>query len=211
MAQMARQNNSSNRRPSAEVLSDGLLQQVFRMYSHERGTGLVVALTAVDRHSGVSFIARALAEELGADNGGSAVCMDCRVLAEMGALRVEETTARSASSNALTLGSGDEFLFSPWVDTYSQRKAILAQLRERYQYTLLDCPSLKASPDLLGIADLVDGVVLVIEANRTQSRQITVLEKTITSVGGTIFGHVLNKRAYFIPSWLYSLLGKIGA
>jgi hypothetical protein len=198
---------SSIRHPASEVLSDGLLQQVFRMYSHERGTGLVVALTAVDRQSGVSFITQALAEELGNDNGGSVVCLDSRTLIEIGTLYVEDALSRTAISGS-TLAAGDEAAITPWCDSYSQRKAILEQLRSRYQYTLVDCPSLNESPDILGIADLVDGVVLVIEANRTQARQIAVLEQTIQAVGGTIFGNVLNKRAYFIPDWLYSLLGK---
>jgi len=205
---MIRHSKSSIRHPASEVLSDGLLQQVFRMYSHERGTGLVVALTAVDRQSGVSFITEALAEELGSDNGGSVVCLDSRTLIEIGTLYVEDALSRTAVSGSALTAASDEGAIAPWCDSYSQRKAVLEKLRTRYQYTLVDCPSLKESPDILGIADLVDGVVLVIEANRTQTRQIAVLEQTIQAVGGTIFGNVLNKRDYFIPDWLYALLGK---
>ncbi len=205
-----RQGNSSNRRhPSSEVFRDGLLQQIFRISSHERGTGLVVAFTGVDRHSGVSTIAEILAEELGGDNGGSVICLDCRTLTEMGTLYVENTLSRMAISSSRM--EDEEGLISPWCDSYSQRKAILAQLRTRFQYILIDCPSMKESHEMLGIADLVDGIVMVMEANRTQVRQIQLLEQTILAVGGNILGCILNKRAYFIPNWLYSLLGKFSA
>jgi hypothetical protein len=202
-----RQRTSSSRSSAPAVLSDGLLLQIFRRISHERGRGLVVAVTSVDRKAGVTFISEHLAEQLGADNGGSAVSIESCVLTEVGAVDGNAIAHPSAISHALAVGN-EEDAASPWCDSYNQRKAILARLRATYQYTLIACPPIRFSPEILGIADLVDGVVLVVEANRTQQRQIAVTEKTIMAVGGSILGNVLNKRAYFIPEWLFSMLAR---
>jgi Mrp family chromosome partitioning ATPase len=75
---------------------------------------------------------------------------------------------------------------------------------------LIDCPSLKESTDILGLAPLVDGVLMVIEANRTTKEQIVYLERTLERGGGRILGHLLNKRTYPIPEWVHRKLEKLG-
>ena len=72
---------------------------------------------------------------------------------------------------------------------------------------LIDCPSLKESQDVLALAPLVDGVFLVVEANKTTKRQIAFLERTIQAAGGNSLGYLLNKRTYPIPEWAYKVLG----
>jgi hypothetical protein len=47
-----------------------------------------------------------------------------------------------------------------WRGSQDYRAAYLAQLRERFPYVLIDCPSLKESTEVLGLAPLVDGVLL---------------------------------------------------
>jgi Mrp family chromosome partitioning ATPase len=75
---------------------------------------------------------------------------------------------------------------------------------------LIDCPSLKESNEVLGLAPLVDGVLLVIEANRTSKRQVAYLERAIESAGGKILGHLLNKRTYPVPAWVHNKLESWG-
>jgi Mrp family chromosome partitioning ATPase len=57
---------------------------------------------------------------------------------------------------------------------------------------------------------LVDGVVLVVEANRTRREQIVYAERNIESAGGRILGHVLNKRTYAIPAWFHRVMTAVG-
>ena len=71
---------------------------------------------------------------------------------------------------------------------------------------LLDCPSLRESADILGLAPLVDGVLLVVEANKTTKGQIDLLERAIEGAGGKILGHLLNKRTYPLPEWAHRQL-----
>jgi Mrp family chromosome partitioning ATPase len=56
----------------------------------------------------------------------------------------------------------------------------------------------------------VDGVLLVVEANRTQKSQVAYLEQTIEGAGGKVLGHLLNKRTYPIPAWLFNKLERWG-
>ena len=60
------------------------------------------------------------------------------------------------------------------------------------------------------LAPLVDGIVLVVEANRTQKEQFLYAERAIEYAGGRILGHVLNKRTYVIPDWLHRKMEAFG-
>jgi Mrp family chromosome partitioning ATPase len=84
------------------------------------------------------------------------------------------------------------------------------EIRRKYRYALIDCGSMKASQHAVKLAPLVDGVVLVLEANRTQTDQILYAERTLEGVNGRVLGHVLNKRTYAIPEWLHRMMDAIG-
>jgi Mrp family chromosome partitioning ATPase len=84
------------------------------------------------------------------------------------------------------------------------------QLRREYRYVLIDCPSLKDSHDAVTLAPLVDGVVLVVEANRTQKDQLLYAERIIEAAHGRLLGHILNRRSYVVPEWLHRRMEAIG-
>ena len=53
------------------------------------------------------------------------------------------------------------------------------------------------------MVSMVDGVVLVVEAEKTRwPVALNVKEKTEQG-GGRVLGVVFNKRKYYIPEWLY--------
>ena len=80
---------------------------------------------------------------------------------------------------------------------------MIAKLRERYDYLLFDCGSLESSVDLLRVAPLADGVVMIVEAGRTGKDQLSHATRLIREANGAVVGCVLNKRSYPIPAWLY--------
>jgi Mrp family chromosome partitioning ATPase len=69
---------------------------------------------------------------------------------------------------------------------------------------------MKEAQDVLRLAPLVDGIVLVIEANRTKREQMLYAERAIEAAKGKILGHVLNKRTYVVPDWLYWKMEAVG-
>ena len=75
------------------------------------------------------------------------------------------------------------------------------EVARQFQYVLFDCPDLQSSADTLGIAPLIDGLLLVVEANRTTMAEINQAEIQIESSGGKLLGSILNKQQSILPKW----------
>ncbi len=56
------------------------------------------------------------------------------------------------------------------------------------------------------MASKVDGVILVVEAEKTKWRTARHVREQIERVGGNILGIVFNKRRYYIPQSIYKYL-----
>jgi Mrp family chromosome partitioning ATPase len=87
-----------------------------------------------------------------------------------------------------------------------ESKARLIRVGSEYECVLIDCGSLSASLDLIQLAAIGDGVVIVVEAGRTSKKQIHRAAEVIRGAQGKLLGIVLNKRRYPIPAWLYRFL-----
>ena len=83
---------------------------------------------------------------------------------------------------------------------------MLTQLRLLFDYVLIDCPALHTATDTLSLAPFIDGIILVVEAGKTRKEQIRNAEKSIQFAHGRLLGHILNKRSYVVPNWLYRRL-----
>jgi len=79
----------------------------------------------------------------------------------------------------------------------------LRTARERFQYVVVDAPSLQGCPESLVLSRKADGVIFVIESEQTRKRTAIWAKQQIEDSGGKLLGVVLNKRKYRIPSWLY--------
>jgi len=79
-------------------------------------------------------------------------------------------------------------------------------LKGKFDLVVVDSPPLTASPDALAIASRADGVVLVLEAEKTRWQTAKNVIEQIARVGGQLAGIALNKRRYYIPSFLYKYL-----
>jgi Mrp family chromosome partitioning ATPase len=79
-------------------------------------------------------------------------------------------------------------------------------LRQRYDLVLIDSAAASSSPDGIEISRRVDGVVLVVEAEKTRWQVVENLKQKIEDSGGTILGVVFNKRRYYIPDAIYRRL-----
>jgi Mrp family chromosome partitioning ATPase len=77
------------------------------------------------------------------------------------------------------------------------------KLRANFELVLIDSAPLAISPDGLAIASKVDGVVLVVEAEKSRWQTVKRLRDSIHRVGGNMLGVVLNKRRFYIPQSIY--------
>ena len=69
---------------------------------------------------------------------------------------------------------------------------LIAVLRKKYQYVIVDCPPLLPVTDAAIVSARVDGSVLVIHAGATKKPQFTGARDAMISVGSSIVGVILN-------------------
>jgi len=87
--------------------------------------------------------------------------------------------------------------YSPQIDSFWE------SLRQKFDLVLIDSPPFETSPDGPAISRRVDGVVLVLEAEKTRWPVAERLKDQVRSNGGNILGIVFNKRRYHIPEFVY--------
>jgi len=192
---------------SFNAVYEGLLLRIFEQAADEKDRGMVVAFTSVHSGAGVSQIARALSARLRENDRQLSVVIDSNDL-DLENAPIRFAPVKLAKGLLTSDGAENERA----IGRVARKDLIgsLDHLRERYRYVLLDCPSLKDAAHAVRLAPLVDGVVLVIEANRTQKQQILYAERTIENARGKILGHVLNKRSYVVPQWFYRQMEAAG-
>jgi hypothetical protein len=185
-----------------------LIYNVFQRDGLQRSQGgLVIALVSAHPSAGTTYITSQLIAELNRDVSGSAQSFSISQL--VNSLAPEHGSG--GSGEAALAGRGQvSKREGAWRNDRTYRLGILQSLRQQARYILLDCPSLRRSNEAVALASLVDGVLLVVEANRTTKEQVSYLERSVIDAGGRVLGHVLNKRTYPIPEFLFSRLERWG-
>ena len=188
-----------------------LLYTVLQKPREERQGGMVIALSSSNPGEGVTYVARALVHELAQCEVTTVAGVNVSFLKKLHEPTVEairNSVMRQTRRNAD--GNGDEKnspativqRSGPWEANWQYRRDCIELLRSEFDYTIIDCPSLKESGDVLSISPFVDGIILIVEANRTRRGQPHHAEQRIAAAGGTLLGYVLNKRVYEVPRWL---------
>ena len=85
-------------------------------------------------------------------------------------------------------------------------RARLSELRERFDYVLIDAPPLSASTSAMLLGKLTDGVVMVVEANTTRREVARKAKSDFNAFEVPLLGTVLNNRDFPIPKYLYAKL-----
>jgi len=79
-------------------------------------------------------------------------------------------------------------------------------MREGVDWLLFDAPPINHFDEALALLEKVDGVVMVLQAEKTRWEVAQSAKQRLEDSGGKILGVVLNKRKFYIPSWLYKTL-----
>ena len=79
----------------------------------------------------------------------------------------------------------------------------LAELKAEFDYVLIDAPPVNLDADAALLGKLVDGVVLVVQANSTHREVVRKAKESLDSAKVRLLGAVLNKRSFPIPESLY--------
>jgi hypothetical protein len=80
------------------------------------------------------------------------------------------------------------------------------ELRSRFDYVLIDAPTIAQSAESVLAAQLSDGVVVVVEANATRRELAASVCERLQSAKIKVLGAVLNNRTFPIPQGIYNRL-----
>ncbi len=85
-------------------------------------------------------------------------------------------------------------------------ESLLERLRPQFDFIVVDGPPINSYADSSILATKVDGVILVVEADRTPVADAETAKRQLDKVGSRILGVVLNRRRSYIPAFLERLL-----
>lgn len=97
---------------------------------------------------------------------------------------------------------------SPPFEIYNSNRInmLLNEARERYDFIFTDSPCIKKYNDALSLTSFTDGVILVVEANRTPERLIHMSQEKIKAVGSNIRGIILNRQINYVPDMVQNII-----
>lgn len=119
---------------------------------------------------------------------------------------LNEIMRKTEFKNLTIIPSGSEI--SKKLDVFETEKLqnLIGSLKKDFDYVIVDGQSVSGSSDVSIISKYFDGVVFVVECEKTRWEVLQQSKEKIKGVGGNILGVVLNKRLYYIPEKIY---GKI--
>jgi capsular exopolysaccharide synthesis family protein len=75
----------------------------------------------------------------------------------------------------------------------SRMRSFVAAAAKKFDYIIIDTPPFHGLAEILILSNMVDGVILVSELNKTPREGIEYFRKAVTNVGGRILGVMINK------------------
>ncbi len=84
--------------------------------------------------------------------------------------------------------------------------AIIAQLREQFEFIVIDAPALERAFTGVMLAPHLDATAIVVAAESTRASAVRRLRDRLAEVGGETAGVILNKRRFHVPRAAYERL-----
>ena len=198
-----------------------LIVKSFQTSIERRGKCVAVAFTSSLPKEGVSHVVESFGLELAQRTGKQTLIVDARRLQSLSVvdyIRMPQCCYQPDTANLWllpleetgeTVRDGSERYLQLQMNPNEESEFGLGNvqaLRIIFDYVLIDCPALSVSDDAAILASSVDGVVVVVEADKTNQEQISRTRQTLEMANGKLLGLVLNKRQYPVPKWLYKRL-----
>jgi Mrp family chromosome partitioning ATPase len=195
-----------------------MVQQIFMVQMHEPPR--VVVIAGIDHGNGCSRICAYTAEALRENLRGSICLVEANFrspstsashgrtghLGLTAALRGEgpiRSFAQSVGRDKYVLPCGSLAADSHALLTSNRLRNRFIDLRNEFDFVVVDAPPLTRYSDAITQGKVADGVVLVLEANSTRREAAIRVSEHLRSSQIRILGAVLNKRTFPIPEPLY--------
>jgi capsular exopolysaccharide synthesis family protein len=122
-----------------------------------------------------------------------------------GEIPIEQALVNTTVPNLHVMPLGERFDTHAAYGTGDLEKFI-SDLRERFDYVLIDSAPVGANPESVALCDKVDAVILVVKYGKTRREVVMRSKEIIERAGGRLLGVVFNKRTYPIPNFVYRRL-----
>ena len=107
--------------------------------------------------------------------------------------------------NLLVMPSGKNKKTDPPQIFESQKlKTLIGKLKDECNYLVFDSPPVSTYPDSTILASQMDGVVLVVHAEKTRWEVAQRVKEQLEMANTNILGVLLNKKKYVIPKFIYN-------
>ncbi|MGA2844083.1 MAG: CpsD/CapB family tyrosine-protein kinase [Candidatus Acidiferrales bacterium] len=207
------------------LVSDESLKLVQRLFLMQMGASpRSVVFAGIDQGNGCSRMCATAAQTLAENVSGSVCVVDANLRAPslaqffgvahhrgladfaVGENPIQNFTQRLRPDNLWLLPCGSQAFDSENLLKSDRLKTWLPQLRDAFDYILIDAPPLNQYAEAIGLGQLADGLVLVLEANATRRESALRVTEMLRAAQVQVLGAVLNKRTFPIPQSLYHRL-----
>jgi len=201
-------------------------QRVLQAIQSRRGAkrGGAILIVSAAHGEGTSTVARELAVLLVRDGKSRAVLVDANLrtpsqhkafgvdrgggLTEVitRGLALDQAVRNGTSSRVPLLTSGRPASHPTGILSAPGLRTALEGLRSKYDWVIVDGPPATVYSDAGILAPLVDGVVLVVQAEKTRWQVAEQAKRALEESGAQVLGAVLSRRQFHIPEALYGRL-----
>jgi Mrp family chromosome partitioning ATPase len=199
-----------------------LVQQIFLQQTKD--SPRLVVFAGIDHGNGCSQIATSVAETL-AGNAPGAVCLVEANFRSPALPEILGTSNYHGLTDALLeegpirsfikpvcdgrlwlLSSGPLGADSPNLLTSERMRARCLELRQEFDFVIVDAPPMTRYADAIALGQLSDGIVLILEGGATRREAARTAVENLRSSRVPVLGAVLNKRTFPIPERIYNKL-----
>ncbi len=118
---------------------------------------------------------------------------------------INDVLKKTDFPNLLVMPSGKNKKIDPPQIFESQKlKALIGKLKDECNYLVFDSPPVSTYPDATILASQMDGVVLVVHAEKTRWEVAQRVKEQLEMANTNILGVLLNKKKYVIPKFIYN-------
>ena len=191
----------------------GLVRQVF--FSNVARPVRQVVLSAVESETDVCSLCRRVGEALALETAGCVAVEGRQPRAFLHSYHPDAEHAAAGTSTSLRQ-CGNRVRDNLWLlpaaqigsdfTTTASLHSHLCELRREFDFSIVEGPPAGESNEATAMAQLADGIILVLSANRTRRAAASKIKDTLERAQARLLGTVLCDRVFPIPEGIYRRL-----
>jgi len=218
-----RESGSSIRHSKLSAHYDALFRRI-QTAGFDSETGVAIGIIGCAPRAGASTVAFNIAMTAAHSDCGSVLYIDADVkkrpgpnpvgaVPELGLADALASAADPLDCVKLTQYANLSILSGRGISTRDIAKvdpgaltSIFEEFKRQFKLLMIDLPAANEFNGSISLAAQLDGVILVVEAERADGRAALQIKRQLESADANLLGVVLNKRRQHVPGWLYRML-----